>query len=85
MFEVLFKKRATKSLARMPAVARERVRGALATLAANPDNHALDVKPLEGRNGFRLRIGGWRVIYELDRGRLIVLVLEIGARGDVYK
>lgn len=85
MFEVLYKKRALKGLARMPAALRERAREALTLLAANPDRQGLDVKPLQGRNGFRLRIGDWRLIYEVDRGRLIILVVEIGPRGDVYK
>lgn len=85
MFEVLYKKRALKGLARMPAALRERAREALALLATNPDRLGLDVKPLQGRDGFRLRIGDWRLIYEIDRGRLIILVVEIGSRGDVYK
>jgi mRNA interferase RelE/StbE len=45
----------------------------------------LGVAPLRGRPGFRLRMGGWRAIYRVDDDRLIVLVLDIGARGDVYK
>jgi mRNA interferase RelE/StbE len=85
MFEVLYKKRALKGLARMPAAQRERAREALALLAANPDRQDQDVKPLHGRTGFRLRIGDWRLIYEVDRGRLVILVVEIGPRGDVYK
>jgi mRNA interferase RelE/StbE len=85
MFEVLYKKRALKGLARMPAALRERAREALSLLAANPDRQGLDVKPLQGRHGLRLRIGDWRLIYEVDRGRLIILVVEIGPRGDVYK
>ena len=85
MFEVVYKKRAIKSLARIPAPLRERIRAALVTLAADPDTQLLDAKPLQGRDGFRLRIGDWRVLYEIDRGRLIILVIEIGPRGDVYK
>jgi mRNA interferase RelE/StbE len=85
MFEVLYKKRALKGLARMPAALRERAREALALLAANGDSQGLDVRPLQGRDGFRLRIGDWRLLYEVDRGRLIILVVEVGPRGDVYK
>jgi mRNA interferase RelE/StbE len=69
----------------MPAALRGRAREALTLLAANPDKQGLDAKPLQGRDGFRLRIGDWRLIYEVDRGRLIILVVEIGPRGDVYK
>jgi len=34
---------------------------------------------------FRLRIGDYRVILEIDDGKLIVLVMQVGTRGDVYK
>ena len=43
------------------------------------------IKPLKGRPGFRLRVGSWRVIYELDRGRIVILVLDIGPRGSIYE
>jgi len=81
----MFKRKAAKTLARIPRSTRERIRTALTVLSADPDTQSLDVKPLYGRNGFRLRVGGWRVIYEVIRGRLIILVLEIGPRGDIYK
>ena len=42
-------------------------------------------KKLVGRPGYRLRVGDWRVIYELESGRLVVRVLEIGPRGGVYQ
>jgi mRNA interferase RelE/StbE len=41
---------------------------------------------LEGEeNPYRIRIGGYRVIYAIFDGRLIVLVLRIGKRGDIYR
>ena len=46
---------------------------------------AQNVKKLVGRPGYRLRVGDWRVIYTLDAGRLVVRVLDIGARGGVYQ
>lgn len=45
----------------------------------------LSIKPLEGFSGFRLRIGSYRAIYELDNAQLIVTVFNIGSRGDIYK
>jgi mRNA interferase RelE/StbE len=33
---------------------------------------------------YRLRVGDWRVIYELRDGQMLVLVLKIGSRGSVY-
>jgi mRNA-degrading endonuclease RelE of RelBE toxin-antitoxin system len=44
----------------------------------------VDLKKLQGRAGYRLRIGDWRVIYELHDDRLVMLVLEVGPRGGIY-
>ena len=40
--------------------------------------------PLRGRPGFRLRIGGWRVIFDRHEEAREIDVLRIGPRGDVY-
>jgi len=45
----------------------------------------LDIKKLTGRDGYRLRIGGWRALYRIDKNQLIIEVVKIGARGDIYK
>lgn len=45
-----------------------------------------DIKPMQGIPGlFRLRVGGFRILYTVDHGELIVIVIEAGNRGDVYK
>jgi mRNA-degrading endonuclease RelE of RelBE toxin-antitoxin system len=38
---------------------------------------------MTSRPGYRLRVGGWRVIYTLDAGRLVIRVPDIGVRGGV--
>lgn len=44
-----------------------------------------DHKSLVNRAGERrLRVGDWRVIYRLEHARLVVLVLDLGSRGQVY-
>lgn len=45
----------------------------------------LDIKKLTGRTGFRLRIGGWRALYRVEKGQLIIEVIKIGPRGGIYK
>ena len=69
----------------MPRNEHARVRAALNRLAQNPDGPEVDVRPLRGRSGFRMRVGDRRVIFERDDAALTIDVLRIGSRGDVYK
>ena len=69
----------------MPRKLAERFQAAFRELAEDPRRQDLDVAKLAGREGFRLRIGDWRAVFTVDQGRLLVLVLDIGPRGDIYK
>jgi len=42
-------------------------------------------KPLKGRNEWRLRVGGWRVLLRIDNDKLLIVAVSVGTRGDVYK
>lgn len=45
-----------------------------------------DIKPMRGHEGeYRLRVGVYRIIYSVDHGILIVKIMNIGNRGDVYR
>ena len=74
--------RQIKKLKSNPALA-QRLRAALLDIAANPYRG----KPLEGVfEGVRSwRVADWRVLYRIYREQLIVLIIEIAARKDVYK
>lgn len=63
-----------------------RITVALDRLAVNPYDEMLDVVPMVGReNEKRLRVGKYRIIFEVFDGQLLVYVMEIGSRGDIYK
>jgi len=81
-YEVLILRRAQKELADLPKADYERVRDAVAALAGNP--RPAGCKKLVGREGWRLRSGDYRVIYEVDDAQKKVTVLHIGHRRDVY-
>ncbi|TAN55964.1 MAG: type II toxin-antitoxin system RelE/ParE family toxin [Rhodospirillales bacterium] len=72
------------ALRRIPANTSRTIRGKIERLANDPFAPNNNVKALKGRPGFRLRIGDWRVIYELHGSVLVVEVLAIGPRGNVY-
>jgi mRNA interferase RelE/StbE len=85
MYRLTIRKQAIKTLQRMRARDALRVRGELDKLAQNPGRRDIDVTPLRGRPGLRLRVGPWRVIFERDEEARKIDVLRIGPRGDVYK
>lgn len=49
------------------------------------DNPYKDAKKLTGRDYWRIRAGDYRIIYTIDKGVLLVLVIRIGFRKDIYK
>ena len=85
MLELRYKKPAIKVLRKMPKNASQRIRRELQNLARDPATYRGDWKPLAGSTFWRLRVGDWRVICEIQQRELVLLVLKIGSRGDVYK
>jgi mRNA interferase RelE/StbE len=63
---------------------RQRIANRLDQLAQNPRNVS-NVKALAGGNQFRLRVGDWRLIYTLQDEVLLVLVVRVGHRREVYR
>jgi mRNA interferase RelE/StbE len=53
-------------------------------VAANPYAPNNNLVKLRGIEGYRLRVGDWRVIYELEDDRLVMLVVDVGSRGGIY-
>lgn len=85
MFEARFTPDAIKGLQRMPSNLAKLVRGKIDRLARDPHAPNNNVIKLVGRPGYRLRVGDWRVIYELDDRHHVLAVLVIGLRGSVYE
>jgi mRNA interferase RelE/StbE len=85
MFEIKYKKAAVKRLIKLPADIRDRFITAFETLALNPEDETLDTKQLTGRDGYRLRVGGYRAIYTVKDEELLITVIKVGPRGDIYK
>jgi len=69
----------------MPRATAILIRGKLRNMATDPLAPNNNVKKLQGREGYRLRVGDWRIIYEIRDEQLIVLVLDIGPRGGIYR
>jgi mRNA interferase RelE/StbE len=75
---------ALKSLGALPRDIQVRIRRVIDRLAENP--FPVNVKKMEGEeHTYRLRIGEYRVVYEIHGRRLIILILRVGHRKDVYR
>lgn len=85
MYRLEFTKQAAKELRHMPRDVANTIRSKLEALAANPYAPNNNVKRLVERRGYRLRVGDWRVIYEIEEDRLVILVVAVGARGGIYR
>jgi len=85
MYELKYRRQARNYLARLPLRIKSAIVNNLHELAANPDNASLNIDALKGREGFRLKVGQYRVIYTRQDDRLIIEVVKIRPRGDIYK
>ncbi|MBM3554508.1 MAG: type II toxin-antitoxin system RelE/ParE family toxin [Alphaproteobacteria bacterium] len=85
MWSVHYLPEVVKALRKLPAHIERLIRRKIDVLAADPHARNNNVKALAGRPGFRLRVGDWRVLYELDKGRLVVLVIRVGHRREIYE
>ncbi|MGV9890760.1 type II toxin-antitoxin system RelE family toxin [Streptomyces sp. NPDC003395] len=63
-----------------------RILTALTALGDDPYREDADVKKLTGPSGlYRLRVGSYRVAYQINEGELVILVVKVGDRRDVYR
>ena len=61
------------------------IREKLEAIAANPYADYPNAKKLQGRDGYRLRVGDWRVLNEIQDDKWVILVLKVASRGEVYR
>jgi mRNA interferase RelE/StbE len=83
-YRVVLTPAADRQLAKLPREAREMVAAAIVTLASNPRPPGA-VKLAGGGDFWRIRVRDYRVVYTVVSGELIVTVVKIGNRKDVYR
>ncbi|MGB7070150.1 MAG: type II toxin-antitoxin system RelE/ParE family toxin [Pyrinomonadaceae bacterium] len=85
-YKVEFVKSAQKEFHRLPANLKIQTAEALSLLAQNPISELIKVKKLKGADKlYRIRLGDYRVVYEIRNEQLIVLVIKIGHRREIYR
>lgn len=69
----------------MPRDTARLIREKIEMIAADPYIDHPYAKKLQGREGYRLRVGDWPIIYKIQSEQLIIMVLKVASRGEVYK
>ncbi len=83
MYQILIEKRARKALLKIAQRDQTKIIDAIQALKEN--QHPVGSKKLVGRDAWRIRIGNYRVIYEIYDEKLIIDVIDLGHRKDIYR
>ena len=82
-YRIEFRPAALREIRKIDRTVQPRIQGAIVLLARDPRPPAS--RPLRGRPGYRLRVGDYRIIYTIDDGVLLIVVVTVGHRRDVYR
>lgn len=83
MYELQYKKKAIKALAQINNPYYSAIIKAIDELAENP--RPFGYKKLTGRNGYRIRVGTYRIIYDIFDTNLTIEIVNVGSRGGIYE
>lgn len=86
MYELLFLSSAKKEFAKLDTVAQKIIKEKLLLLVTNPDVLKNNIKALKGeyKGKLRLRINQYRVVFQVKDEELIIIVVRVGHRKEVY-
>lgn len=82
-YAVSINRRAQKNLAAVPTDLYERIKKALIALGDDP--RPMGSRKLKTRDAYRIRVGNYRVVYEIDDTKKTVTVLDVGDRKEIYR
>ena len=82
MYEVIFSNKAKKQLFKLEKNVQERIIATLERIRIRPETY---ITKLVGDPGYKLRVGNYRVIIDIDNYNLLILVIKVGHRKEIYK
>lgn len=80
-YEIIFSDKSLKQLKKLEKNVQNRIIAALERIRIKPEAY---VRRIVGDPGYRLRVGDYRVIIDIDKGKLLILILKVGHRKSVY-
>ena len=82
-YRIEIKKSARKEINKLPSKDLKKVLAKIESLSENPRSQ--DCKKLSGEEKYRVRCGDYRILYTIEDYVLVVYVVKVGHRRDVYK
>lgn len=82
--DIRYSKQALKYLVKLQPKRAAKIRESIA-LIADGKTEGLNIVYMKSVDAFRLRVGDYRVIYEIRNDELVLIVIKVGPRGDIYK
>ena len=82
LYEIIFSQKAKKQLLKLDKAIQERVISALERIRIRPEAY---ITKLIGDPGYKIRIGDYRVIIDIDKQNLLILIIKIGHRKNIYE
>ena len=82
-YKVIFTKSVKKDFRKIPKLEVSKILNEIAYLAKNP--RSSKTKKLKGEKLYRLRVGNYRVIYDIQDNLMLIFEVKLGHRGDIYR
>jgi mRNA interferase RelE/StbE len=83
VYQIIFESKAENQLKKLDKSIQDRILSSLNRIKIRPFDY--DIKRLQGSPYYRLRVGEYRVILDIQQNKLIIIVVEIGSRKNIYK
>lgn len=81
MYEIIFSEKSKNQFFKLQKEIQKRIINSLERIRLRPEAY---VTKLVGETAYRLRIGDYRVIMDIDKGKLIILIIKVGHRKNIY-
>lgn len=82
MYEIIFSNKADIQLKKLETHIQHRILATLERVRIRPQSH---FERLVNEKGYKLRVGDYRVIADIDNNRLVILIIKVGHRKNIYK
>lgn len=83
VYSITIRKSAIKALEKINEPHYSKIKEAIYNLAKTP--RPIGCKKLKGRNGYRIRVSDYRIIYEIFEDELLIDIIDLGHRREIYK